>query len=111
MRPNTYAPSFFRQSLFWRSRSPLNWGHYVNPKVDAAFDAIDAARDDQAYKEGAAAFQRAMIEDPPGIFLAWSERDRAVSTRFAVPADPSRDVVNTIRFWHLGPTRPASLTH
>ena len=33
-----------------------------------------------------AAFQRAIVDDPPAIFLAWSERARAVSTRFDVPA-------------------------
>ena len=41
-----------------------------------------------------------MIDDPPAIFLAWSERARAVSKRFVVPdAEPGRDILSTLRFW------------
>src|SRR5262245_16479483 len=105
------APSFFRQSLFWQSGSPLNWGHYANPKVDAAFDMIEAATDDREYKEGAAAFQRAMIDDPPGIFLAWSERDRAVSTRFEVREEPGRDILTTMRLWRPAPAAMLTNQH
>ena len=46
-----------------------------------------------AYKAGVAAFQRAILDDPPAIFLAWSERARAVSTRFDVPVEPERDIL------------------
>ena len=78
------GPSFFRQYSFWHSGSQYNWGHYSSAKVDAALDAINAARNDDEYRAGAAAFQESMIEDPPAIFLAWGERARAVSTRFDV---------------------------
>ncbi len=67
--------------------------------ADAALDGIRHAPDDGAYKDGVAAFQRAIIDDPPAIFLAWSERARAVSTRFEVPVEPGRDVLSTLRFW------------
>jgi len=60
---------------------------------------MDQARNDAEYKAGAAAFQRAMIEDPPAIFLAWSERLRAVSTRFDVYVEPGRDIFSTLRLW------------
>src|SRR5262249_15940907 len=53
------APNFFRQSLIWHSRSAYNWGHYESARVDAALDAMDQARSDAEYKEGAEAFQRA----------------------------------------------------
>jgi len=46
-----------------------------------------------------AAFQRAMVASPPAIFLAWSERARAVSGRFDVHEEPGRDILNTIRQW------------
>ncbi len=49
--------------------------------------------DDDDYKAGVAAFQRAIVDDPPAIFLAWSERARAVSTRFDVPVEPGRDIL------------------
>ena len=49
------------------------------------------------YRAGVAAFQRAIVDDPPAIFLAWSERARAVSTRFDVPVEPGRDILSTLR--------------
>jgi ABC-type transport system substrate-binding protein len=93
------GPSFFRQSLFWHSGSTYNWGHYSSAKVDAALDAIKASRNEEEYKAGASAFQQSMIEDPPAIFLAWSERARAVSTRFDVHTEPGRDILSTLRLW------------
>jgi peptide/nickel transport system substrate-binding protein len=93
------GPSFFRQYLFWHTGSPYNWGHYSNAKVDAALDAIKAARSEDEYKAGAAAFQDSIIEDPPAIFLGWSERARAVSTRFDVHSEPGRDILSTLRLW------------
>jgi hypothetical protein len=46
-----------------------------------------------------AALQRAIVDDPPAIFLAWSQRARAVSTRFHVPVEPGRDILSTLRLW------------
>jgi hypothetical protein len=40
-----------------------------------------------------------MVDDPPAIFLAWSERARAISTRFDVPVEPGRDILSTLRLW------------
>jgi peptide/nickel transport system substrate-binding protein len=93
------GPSFFRQYSFWHSGSAYNWGHYSSAKVDAALDAIKAARNDDEYRAGAARFQESMIEDPPAIFLAWGERARAVSVRFDVHEEPGRDILNTLKLW------------
>jgi peptide/nickel transport system substrate-binding protein len=93
------GPTMVRPSWFWRSGGPYNWAKYSNERVDAALDAIRDAPDDPAYKAGVAAFQRAIIDDPPAIFLAWSERARAVSTRFDVPVEPGRDILSTLRLW------------
>jgi len=103
------GPSFFRQNLFWHSGSPFNWGQYSSSKVDSALDAMDTARNDDEYKAGAASFQQAMIDDPPAIFLAWSERSRAVSTRFNVHEEPERDIINTLRLWR--PSGVANMAH
>ena len=62
-----------------------NMGGYSSTKVDAAFDQINASANDDEYRAGVAALQRAIYEDPPAIFIAWSERARAVSTRFRRP--------------------------
>ena len=102
------GPSFFRQYLFWHSGSPYNWGHYSSAKVDAALDAIKTSRNEDEYKAGASAFQEAMIEDPPAIFLAWGERARAVSNHFDVHVEPGRDILNTLRLWRpVDPSNPA----
>jgi peptide/nickel transport system substrate-binding protein len=93
------GPTVVRPALWWHSRGPLNWGGYKSASVDAALDAINRAPDDAAYRAGVAAFQRAIVDDPPAIFLAWSERARAVSTRFEVPVEPGRDILSTLRLW------------
>jgi ABC-type transport system substrate-binding protein len=93
------GPSLLKPYQFWHSGSPNNYGHFSSPAVDAALDSIRHASDDAEYKDGVAAFQRAIIDDPPGIFLAWSHRARAVSTRFEVPVEPGRDVLRTLRLW------------
>lgn len=93
------GPMLFWQSQFWHSDAPYNWGDYKSGTVDAALDAIRDARTDDEYRAGVTAFQQAIVDDPPAIFLAWSERSRAVSTRFLVPTNTDRDVVNTLRLW------------
>ncbi len=97
------GPTMARANLFWHSGSPLNYGGFSSAEVDSALDTIRHAADDDEYKRGVAAFQRAMVVDPPAIFLAWSQRARAVSRRFDVPAEPGRDILSSLRLW-----RPAA---
>jgi peptide/nickel transport system substrate-binding protein len=92
-----------RQYLFWHSGGPINWGQFRSSEVDAALDAVRHASNDAAYKAGFAAFDRAMVNDPPAIFLAWGQRIRAVSRKFWVPEENGRDVLNSLRLW-----RPAT---
>jgi peptide/nickel transport system substrate-binding protein len=91
--------TLFRTYRFWHSGGAFNWGHFKSGSVDSALDTVRHAANDDEYKAGVAAFQRAIIDDPPAIFLAWSERARAVSTRFEVPAEPGRDILSTLRLW------------
>jgi peptide/nickel transport system substrate-binding protein len=93
------GPNLLRPYWVWHSNGPHNWGRYKSYGVDAALDSIRHATDDKEYRAGVAAFQRAINEDPPAIFLAWSERARAVSTRFEVPVEPGRDILSTLRLW------------
>jgi peptide/nickel transport system substrate-binding protein len=97
------GPTMVRPYLFWHSKGPFNFGGFKSAAVDAALDSIRHAADDEAYKAGVAAFQRAIVDDPPAIFLAWSERARAVSTRFEVPVEPGRDILSTLRLWRPVP--------
>jgi peptide/nickel transport system substrate-binding protein len=99
------GPSLFRPFRWWHSGT-ANPAGFSSPAVDAGLDRIRHATSDDEYRSGVAAFQHAMMEDPPAIFLAWSERARAVSKRFAVPeAEPGRDILSTLLFW-----KPASDT-
>jgi peptide/nickel transport system substrate-binding protein len=73
--------------------------------IDRALDRIRHAASEDEYRAGVTAFQQAVVDDPPALFLAWGERARAVSRRFVVPAQQdSRDVLATLRLW-----RPATV--
>ncbi len=93
------GPGLLRPYWFWRTGEQFNWGHYSNTAVDAAFDDIRGAADDAAYRRAVESLLGAIVDDPPAIFLAWSERARAVSTRFDVPVQPGRDILGTLRLW------------
>jgi len=93
------GPTLLRPYLFWHSRGTNNWGRYASAAVDAAFDQIRASADDEQYRTGVAAFQKAIVEDPPAIFIAWSRRARAVTKRFDIPAEAGRDILGTLRSW------------
>ncbi|MGE5242684.1 MAG: ABC transporter substrate-binding protein [Betaproteobacteria bacterium] len=98
------GPSLFRPYQWWHTGGPFNFARFSSPAVDAALDRIRHAASDDEYRAGVAAFQRAMLDDPPAIFLAWSQRARAVSNRFLVPPPESgRDILSTIWQWRLRP--------
>ena len=93
------APSLLRVYQWWHSGAPYNFGGFRSDAVDGSLDSIRHAADDAAYKTGVAALQRAIVEDPPAIFLTWRERARAVSNRFEVVPDPSGNVLKTLHLW------------
>jgi ABC-type transport system substrate-binding protein len=101
-------PTMAREYRWWHSRGTLNLG-YRSARVDAALDTVQHSTSDEEYRAGVEAFQRAIVEDPPAIFLAWSQRARAVSTRFEVPVEEGRDILSTLRLWRpIGSTRLAT---
>ena len=102
------APNLFRSYQWWHSRGPNNFGQFHSAKVDAALDVIRYAKNDQEYATGTLAFQKAMIDNPPAIFLAWGERVRAVSHRFEVPHEPGQDILDTLRLWKAAPEQRAA---
>jgi peptide/nickel transport system substrate-binding protein len=94
------GPSMFRQFLVWHSAAATNPTGFSSVKVDAALDQIRHSASDDDYRAGVTAFRRAMNEDPPAIFLVWSQRARSVSSRFLVPPpEPGRDILRTLRLW------------
>ena len=89
-----------RVSSLWDSRAEPNPAGFGDRTVDAAFDRVRSAEDETSYRQAVGDLQQAFIDDPPAIFLAWGERARAISKRFAVPPpEAGRDVIGTMRLW------------
>jgi peptide/nickel transport system substrate-binding protein len=94
------APSVLRLYQVWHSTSELNLGGFGNATVDKALEGVRYAENERDFRQGVGALQQAFVDDPPAIFLGWSERLRAVSKRFIVPTPaPGRDVLATVRLW------------
>jgi peptide/nickel transport system substrate-binding protein len=94
------GPSLFRSYRLLYSKVPFNLKPIGNPLIDDALDRIGHALSDDDYRRNVEAFQRAVVDDPPVLFLAWAERARAVSRRFDVPVpEDGRDVLSTLRLW------------
>jgi peptide/nickel transport system substrate-binding protein len=91
---------------FWYSQSKRDFTGYKNADVDAALDAIRHAPNDMEYRRAFRAYQNALFEDPPAVFLAFGEVTRAVSKRFQVIAPPRSDILPTIADWRLANTSP-----
>jgi peptide/nickel transport system substrate-binding protein len=95
------GPSLFRSYRLWHSGGGSTARTISSALVDAALDRVGHAASDDEYRAGVSAFQQAMLDDPPAIFLAWGERARAVSRRFEVPLpEDGRDALATLRLWH-----------
>ena len=93
--------SAVRPYVFWYSSSKQNAAGYQNPQVDAAFDHLREAADDTATRLAFHDLQVQMMDDPPGVFLAFGQTTRAVSLRFKASAPPGGDVFRTISEWRL----------
>ena len=94
------GPTLLRPYQLWHSGGTFNAGGLGNPAVDSAFDRVRHSATEADYTQAVAGLQQAFIDDPPGIFLAWSVRARAISKRFSVPAaEAGRDIVATLRLW------------
>jgi len=97
--------------LFWHSPEPgrpafIQTGYSA---ADAALDQVRYARSDEELRNSVAAFQQVMFSDPPAVFVAWEQRVRAVSRKFAVPPlEPGRDVVANLWRWRPAEAKTAS---
>jgi len=104
------GPSLFRSYRPYNSKVQYAPKMQPSPEVDAALDRIRYAASDAEYIAGVTAFQQAVVDSPPALYLAWGERARAVSRRFDVPApENGRDILATLRLWRpVGAPRAAS---
>jgi peptide/nickel transport system substrate-binding protein len=102
LHENISGPTLLRLYLVWHSHGAANIAGRGTPTVDAALDKLRAAMSEQEYRQAVREVQRAFVEDPPAMLLAWSERARAISKRFIVPApQPGMDVWGpaAMRLW------------
>jgi ABC-type transport system substrate-binding protein len=90
---------------FWHSPEPggqifLNTGY---SSADQELDRLRSSVSDDDVRAAIGDLQRVFFEDPPAVFLAWTETTRALSRSFSVPDQWARDILGTIGHW-----RPAS---
>jgi ABC-type transport system substrate-binding protein len=95
------GPTAMRVYNVWHSTSPGNpGGRWGNATIDGALDRARSAEDESAYRQAVAGLQQAFTDDPAAVFLAWSERARAINKRFVVPPlEAGRDPLATLRLW------------
>ncbi len=68
-RPNVVAPVFV---LAFRGQRTTADSTPARPSMPRSI-GFAAASNDAEYQAGVAAFQQAIVDDPPAIFLAWSD--------------------------------------
>jgi hypothetical protein len=103
------GPTVFRAYRQFYSTVPFTPKPRGSSLIDAALDRIRHAASDDEYRAGVTAFQQAIVDDPPAIFLAWGERARAVSRRFDVPTpENGRDILPNLRLWRPAAQQVAS---
>jgi peptide/nickel transport system substrate-binding protein len=106
------GPSFGRPYLFWRSAAKydgFNKFGYENAEAERLFELLRAsALNEAATRSATKRLQRVFLNDPPALFLAWSERARVVGPKFKPVIEPDRDPVVTMWRWTPDVTRTAS---
>jgi ABC-type transport system substrate-binding protein len=91
------GPQVILPYLWWDSTGSMNPSGLGTAGLDLALDGVRKAPAEAEYRNAVAKLQDFIVRDPPGIFLAWGERARALSRRFAVPAEPGTDILGLLR--------------
>ena len=93
------GPTFERGYQFWRSRQHFqgfNTFGYENPESDRVIDILRQTSNEAAVRSANSRLQQIWRDDPPALFLAWSERTRAVSKAFTIVQESGRDPVDPL---------------
>jgi peptide/nickel transport system substrate-binding protein len=96
------GPSLGRAYIFWRSSRQfkgLNVFGYENQDAERWFDLLRTSINDGAVRSAMNRLQRALLDDPPALFLAWNDRTLAVRKDFRIVDEPGRDPFYTIWRW------------
>jgi ABC-type transport system substrate-binding protein len=92
-----------RSSIFWRSpRRPnvYTFFGYENPETEALWEALRESTSDAEVRTITRNLQEAFKRNPPAVFLAWTERARAVPGDFQIAVE--RDTDPLPRLWQWG---------
>jgi len=86
---------------FWHSPGESGGGLLGLPyhSADAALDRLRSSLSEADVRSAVADLQRAFYDDPPAVFLDWSERSHALSRNIEVSTEPGRDIMGNIRQW------------
>jgi peptide/nickel transport system substrate-binding protein len=89
---------------FWHSPGEsIPWIQSGYEGADAALDGIRRAQDRHAVGAAVRDLQDRFLEDPPAVFLVWTEASRAVRRRFLVPDDTEGDILASLPDWRVRP--------
>lgn len=97
------GPTPGRTYIRWRSaatfKGSTNTFGYENPQAEELFNVLRRSSNDAAIRTATARLQRVLLDDPPALFLAWSERARAIRREFRVIQDDERDPLSSLWRW------------
>jgi peptide/nickel transport system substrate-binding protein len=101
------GPTPGRAYIFWASAQRLRGAYnvfgYDNPESDRLFDVLRTSRNEAAVRSAARRLQRVHLDDPPALFLAWTERARVIRREFTFPEQPGVDPVYSLWRWTRQP--------
>lgn len=95
------GPSLGRPFIFWRSSKEskgLNVFGYENADAERLFQLLRTETNEAAIRSTTRRLQQVFLEDPPALFLAWSERTRAVR-RYFDTGEAEQDPLYTVWRW------------
>jgi peptide/nickel transport system substrate-binding protein len=103
------GPTLSRPYVFWASTKHFkgfNTFGYENAETEKLFQLLHTATNEATIRSATYRLQRALIDDPPALFLVWNERARAINRRFRITDEPGRDPLHTIWQWTENTDRP-----
>jgi peptide/nickel transport system substrate-binding protein len=107
------GPSPGRSYIFWGSarsaKGAYNVFGYENSEVEETYRVLRTNTNEAATRSATVRLQRLFAQDPPALFLAWSQRARGIRREFAIPAMNGKDPVLSLWRWtRTGQPEPAS---
>ena len=107
------GPTPSRAYIFWQSarrHKGLNIFGYENPEAERLFEVLRSDTNEGAVRSTTRRLQTVFLDDPPALFLAWSQRTRAVRRDFQIVQEPNRDPLLTLWRWTPSAGTPANST-